>query len=518
MDSAETRQIRRTSDIVEVVESAAEAVIEHCGTCSNVLPDKAAFCIRCGESQRVAEAVELCRKCGNELLDGAAFCMVCGHQQVFMPEEDQILEMPRLQMEQEMVQLQRENAEIRAHLQAQDLLGEGVCAADLAELASISVHVQAPIDEQVEAAAFSALPVMMDGTQAADQDPISQRLQRERVVLLRDLNSVKAKFALSLQTLRAALGLDAEATWADLLEHVEALGKGHLPSNQSLPEVDAEAEDAELEREQLEDKVEAQSGHITRLRELLQKQQRLLDMTAGQIHDQHQQGKLETEKVLASEQLQERQQEINEAQGAEIEALTSRLREEIEHSEQLREEFQMLRNHSSGFEEQLRVEAQARQREFDRIVETREQLAAKDLDIKRHRADVARQKQVIKELTDGLAAQNQSYEVMREKMEVCDAEQRRWRSYQARTPRPRSSTDEVSSPGDLTNMSDISARGPGGVATSFGLRSVGGMQGSMDMDDEERDAFLSHFPMAQRTERQFRHRMEADRRKKVGQR
>ena len=48
---------------------------------------------------------------------------------------------------------------------------------------------------------------------------------------------------------------------------------------------------AELEREGL-------ASQISRLRELLQKQQRLLDLTAGQIQEQHQESKKQAPRPL----------------------------------------------------------------------------------------------------------------------------------------------------------------------------------------------------------------------------
>merc|ERR1719408_414288 len=120
------------------------------------------------------------------------------------------------------------------------------------ELASETVLLQAA-PEDSENAEMACFPIMVDDAQGASKDAIFQRLQRERVVLLCDLNSVKAKFELTLQTLRAALRLSGDASWADVLEHAEALGNscypGGLPSSGSrAATADAETEQADLER------------------------------------------------------------------------------------------------------------------------------------------------------------------------------------------------------------------------------------------------------------------------------
>lgn len=433
------------------------------------------------------------------------------------------------------------------------------------ELVSDTVLLQGPEDDaNLE---LSAFPHMVDDDQGASKDAIFQRLQRERVVLLCDLNSIKAKFDLTLQTLRAALRLSADASWADVMEQAEALGNAHYPSSLAASGsramvTDAEAEQAEMEREAMEDKLESQSCHITRLRELLQKQQRLLDMTAGQIQEQHQQSKRQAEQAAAIEQHQSKEQERSSAQAVRIDALTV-------HSERLTEELKMQRDLARQLEEQLCAEVQQRhensvrqeatfKREADRVGELREQLTTRETDVKRYRSDCEKQKHVLKELTDSLQVQNEAYEALRGKVEVQEADHRRHYSYQARTPdhrRLNAGSDDIPSPGTNVTASppapaprgSTSARGPRSARQEQSNGTFHGYSGpaaapsgpwcgesqasaassargppqsarQVEMDDDERDAFLSHFPMASRTERNIRNRLDGERRKKIGRR
>jgi hypothetical protein len=377
--------------------------------------------------------------------------------------------------------------------------------------------------ENNNVAAFAA-----EDSQGQYKDAIFQRLQKERVVLLCDLNSVKAKFELTLQTLRATLRLGPEATWADLLEHAEALADGHLGGNDG-----ATADQADQEREALEEKVEAQQAHISRLRELLQKQQKLLDMTAGQIHDQHQKEKKQGEELQTLEQQSKSAQEIAQAQAAKIDALTA-------HTEKLTKELQVQRGTCAHLEAQLQAEAQQHRddaardaanfrREADKTEELQQLLASRDADVKRAKADYERQKAVIKELTDALASQNAAYDDMRDRLDVHESEHRRIHSYKARTPDNRISNcsygGDVASPSRVST-SQISARGAMSARQELtnGSTTLAGYHGNpavsmrtgQAMDENERDAFLSQFPMAQRTERAMRNRMEGERRKKIG--
>merc|ERR1712188_144697 len=96
------------------------------------------------------------------------------------------------------------------------------------------------------------------------------------------------------------------------------------------------------------------------------------------------------------------QEEISAAQVAKIEALTMQ-------NERLLDEYKLQRDHCVRLEEDLRSQA-------DKTAELRRELEIRDMEIKKYKGDCERQKNVIKELTDGLAQQNEAYDVMREKM------------------------------------------------------------------------------------------------------
>jgi len=460
--------------------------------------------------------------------------------------------MAATQAAQAVAHLERENAELRARLQASTRCEPH---GDV-ELVSETVLVpQAPEDD--DSGEFACFPnLIVDDAQGASKDAIFQRLQRERVVLLCDLNSVKAKFQLTLQTLRSVLRLGAEATWADVLEHAEALGNSHYSSGHATPGAravtDAEAEQAELERESLEENLSDKTGQIARLRELLQKQQRLLDLTAGQIQEQHQQSKKQAEQHAISELKQANDQEVVDAQAEKIDALTS-------HSERLNDQLQIKHDHATQLEETLLLEVQQRdevcqkqetalKREADRIADLREHVASREADAKRHKDDSNLQKQIIKDLTESLTRQTEDNEVLRDKVEVHEQAHTRRLIYSARTPDDRKSqgpADDGGSP-DSARPSQPSARGLRsarqeqsngsllGYSAAAGAAAgpasyAGGSQASAPssvrgapqsarqvvFDDDERDAFLSQFPMAQRTERNLRNRIESDRKKKV---
>jgi len=243
-------------------------------------------------------------------------------------------------------------------------------------------------------------------------------------------------------------------------------------------------------------------------------------MTAGQIQDQHQRGKEQAEHVTELEQKKQEQQEIGAAQGAKIDHLSA-------HNEQLMEELKLQRDHCARLEEQMQQreetanqqEANLR-REAHQIAELKDQLIARDTELKRYRSDIERQKATIKELTEGLAQQNAANDDMRERLEGFEGEQRRIHSYQSRTPDNRIGNCSYS--GDVPSPNQMSARGPlscrqdpSNGAAGYSAR---GSPPQAFMDEAERDAFLSHFPMAQRTERAMRNRLEGERRKKVTQR
>jgi len=437
------------------------------------------------------------------------------------------------------------------------------------ELHSVSVHVKAPDNVPGGRALLGGL---IGGDIAAWQDGGSvetvgqedsfgsngsfEWLRRERMVLLCDLNSLKAKFELTLQALRAIFGLGASATWADLLERGEELaelvrgsGGGSLGGgtrvycrrhsakwarfepvgHDQLPPVPApaatddgaEAEAtadcgawppislAEVEREQLEEKCEAQSAHILRLRELLQKQQRLLDMTASQIAEESQ--KSQTQAAMEAAMV------AQEARVAEYCVQVENLRSEAARQSEL----------VVDLEEKLRTQA-------ERLAKLEADLAARASECRRSRSEVDRQRARVKELSDLLEEKGEYVDRMRDQLQVHEAAERRHYSYRMPPEFRRScgavnanagiavaAGEELSTPRDPGLPSARSRRREAAAAASAddGTSSTASSRSRLPqaptrpMDDEERHAFLSHFPMAMRTERHLRTRMEAERTK-----
>jgi len=193
----------------------------------------------------------------------------------------------------------------------------------------------------------------------------------------------------------------------------------------------------------------------------------------------------------------------------------------VENCEVLHGELQTQRDLAREFERQVQAEVQRCQGEQERCKERdsqiavlKEQLATKEAECQRFRKDTERQNKVVKELTEGLASANAANERCREQLQVYEAADRRAYSYAPRSPKTlddnASGKDAVSSP--LPSSREM----PGSAPTSARARPKPNV--SKQMDDNERDAFLSHFPMASRTERLLRNRIEQEKRNKPAQR
>mmetsp|Transcript_78048 Transcript_78048/g.181013 ORF Transcript_78048/g.181013 Transcript_78048/m.181013 type:complete len:426 (-) Transcript_78048:242-1519(-) len=302
-----------------------------------------------------------------------------------------------------------------------------------------------------------------------------QQLCRERATLLSDLCSLRAKFELTLETLRSVLRLGADATWADIIERSEMLaqaGGDGTYGNSLAPTLT----DAELEREQLEENLEAQTAYNARLRELLQKQQQLLDMTA-QLDWKDASERAETllvERDTLHKQLQQQQDNM------------------VRQERVIREQAQRIAS----------VEAE--------LEHGQELLAAATAEQQRERAEV-------RELVDALARQEDLVEHLKAQLQVHEAAERRRHSYH---PAGRGVAEDVGSEfSSSVGSARTSARGPPSRVgseqdVSFKIRAQAARP-IEEMDKDERDAFLSHFPMASRTERHMRNRLE-DRRRRPG--
>lgn len=360
------------------------------------------------------------------------------------------------------------------------------------ELESSSVHVKATSDSQdYEVHDFVGDATFVPPSSARKLDPIemeargmdaihhvaegpagdceSERFRRKHLVLLSDLNNSKAKFELTLQTLRSIFRLSSTASWVDLLERAEALAEGSdkldtlTDTSSTIPcstAADFEMEEARVEREILEEKLEAQTVQLAKLRELLQKQQKLLDMTADQIHSLHQDNRQQATQIA---ELKQEQEETRSRESA-LQEKTQRLQEEV----LLQQEIGAQLDQQAKFEAQQRHEVEAQ----------RDEVENRRAEIQKRYSEIERR------------AAAQEAEIDACKNEIIEL-QAYIATNSAAVP-PRSSV----------------CRSPRNAVTNTPAPT----QALIDHDD--RDAFLSQFSMSSRTERQMRHRIEADRRRK----
>merc|ERR1711972_955425 len=212
-----------------------------------------------------------------------------------------------------------------------------------------------------------------------------------------------------LETLRSIFRLDADATWVDILEHSETLARAHNGSTGekicgiadgpvgsdgetlALAAAEEELRQAEMEWEQLEEKLAVQTAHNMRLRDILQKQQGLLDMTARQMESQHEEIKRQTDRVSELERIEARQQALvrdlesrlsahQEELSSKEEALAATMAESATHqrevaeqralTDQLQRELEQERLDAKQEIEQLRSETKRYRDEAREIVNT----------------------------------------------------------------------------------------------------------------------------------------------------
>lgn len=356
-----------------------------------------------------------------------------------------------------------------------------------------------------------------------ERDSTLLQLRREKVVLLGDIGGLRAKFELTLEVLRAIFRLGADATWADLLEHGEALAQAHTSSAGAVqPDVEDAAEElrqAELECQRLEDELESQAAHIARLRRLLHKQQELLDMTAQQLEESQQQA----ERVVALEEQAASQRESLRAREDRIAALSMQcdgLRGELrrQHEATALQEAQVCSQASSI----AALEAELARKD--------EALVSREAECERRRTDgdqdAGRARARIRELTESLSQRDDLAERLRAQLEVYEAAERRRHSYRQCGGAPASRGDPVGAAAAEDELSSVascrqSARGSASELDGAQALPRGRGQGAAaqpaspkgpvalaPMDREERAAFLSHFPMASRTERHLRSRLD----------
>jgi hypothetical protein len=167
-----------------------------------------------------------------------------------------------------------------------------------------------------------------------DDKSIVGSLRRDMMMLEGELKSIQAQQSLLLQTLSATLQLGAAATWADVTDRCGQLVSPEF-SSQAPTSTDHHAElvkalalaredalQADLESEQLADRLEQQSAQVNRLRGLLEKKQHLLDISSSQIQALDSKNQQLDKELLAMKSSEDTLQRQNVKQETRIDALT----------------------------------------------------------------------------------------------------------------------------------------------------------------------------------------------------
>ncbi|CAE7299165.1 unnamed protein product [Symbiodinium sp. CCMP2592] len=237
----------------------------------------------------------------------------------------------------------------------------------------------------------------------------------------KELGTLRAKFELTLQTLRSILGLELNCSWADIVEHVELLGRladGHKGQDKSIKEEDddeeSEAEElrqlllqAEMDLDEKEQQLEEQCARVRDLSDVLSKQQNHVARTCAQLSNQNEQ------KDLVSKQREELLRTT--ADRDRLNDERNRLREE---TRKLRELNVFQQKHLQEKESQLAI-AEAS------LVEKHTSLARREQELGDLQADHERQRAEIEELCDVVASRDDEVDRIRSQLEVYEAAERR---------------------------------------------------------------------------------------------
>jgi len=363
-----------------------------------------------------------------------------------------------------------------------------------------------------------------------DERQIDERMRIESVAA-EEIANWKAKFELMVQTFRSILRLEPGCSWADVLEKAEALANGKSGKSQNGVkdnDGDVETEDelhetvdarllaeAEIDLELKEEQLEEQSCDIRRLTSTKSRQEELLDMSERKL-----------EELLELKALSEQHA---------AELLAAEQHRFCEEAQKFRELSQLQEERLHDKEGQLAtLEAALAKQELE-VYRREEQLRESQLEVERQRAD-------IEELCEAVSYRDEEMSKMKSQLEVYDAAERRRHSYRVngsgalgnRTSRSTSTLldDGGSEHGSSVGSARPSARGPGPrhhdaipstpstdrPAHMVSSPSESGLRRGLrppppmaTMDKDERAAFLSHFPMASRTERHLRSRIDEGR-------
>jgi len=357
----------------------------------------------------------------------------------------------------------------------------------------------------------------MDGS--ADE---ASQLRKERALLLGELSTLRAKFELTLQTLRSLLGLQLSCSWADIVENVELLTrladgrKGQDPNPEAeereVEELQQLLINAEMDLDEKERRLEEQQNRVQSLSNVLAKQQNVLDMTAAQLSNQQEQKELVAKQ---SEQLMS------------LTVERDRLKDE---RDRLWQEANQLRELNRVQQRRLQ-EKESQLSSMEASLATNQQILQKrEQELGTMEADHQRQQLEIEELCEAVSWREGEVERVRSQLDVYEAAERRKHSYRAGSSSflghvASARSLDGSEPGSSLSSAQPSARGErrnessvpstpgagiphGAVSPVSSRRALRPVAPLASMDKEERAAFLAHFPMASRTERHLRHRID----------
>ncbi|CAK9048354.1 unnamed protein product [Durusdinium trenchii] len=247
-----------------------------------------------------------------------------------------------------------------------------------------------------------------------EHEDVSQ-LRKERALLLGELSTLRAKFELTLQTLRALLGLELSCTWADIVEHVELLTrvadgrKGKEPPDAEEREVEELQQlllNAEMDLDEKEKQLEEQQNRVQSLSNVLAKQQNVLDMTAAQLSNQQEQ------KDMVSRQSEQ------------LVALTverDRLRDD---RDRLRHEAEQLRELSHVQQRRLQEKESQLSSAEASLATNQQALFRREKELGALQADHQRQQVEIEELCEAVTWRDNEVEHIRSQLEVFEVGRR----------------------------------------------------------------------------------------------
>mmetsp|Transcript_46801 Transcript_46801/g.111321 ORF Transcript_46801/g.111321 Transcript_46801/m.111321 type:complete len:430 (-) Transcript_46801:303-1592(-) len=259
-----------------------------------------------------------------------------------------------------------------------------------------------------------------------------------------------------------------------------------------------------VERQELEEKTEAQRAQILRLRKLLDQQQELLDTTSNKLCEWQEVHETQTVQIMEHARARAEQQDTIQT----LEGRLSHLQKQLEqvqgeaarHLEQLLSQAEYV----AGLEKDLQKANSIVEAKSKELVDTKADNSLLQVEVMQLKARV-------EEMQQDLLRESLAYDRMREQLQAFETAERRRFGYggsslMGESKSGRTMLSEASLMGDRRG-DEMKSQASLGSVTSGRCKSPSAASYSA-IPDEERNAFLSQFPMASRTERGLRNRME----------